>query len=357
MFAAPFSIPSPTPDWKQITIPLGEWLHGTLGFIPADFTLRITTYALAIIVGIIAAALIANYRLTARGAEPWLIVDVSMWAVVLGIVGARFYHVVTHPDDYFGPGKNTWDITQYGSVWAIWDGGGAIFGALIFGAVGVWLGCRMTGLRFWTVADALAPGILVAQAFGRLGNYVNQELFGLPTDLPWGLEIDRPNSAIPVGIPDDTLFHPTFLYEILWNLAGFFLILLVTTRFNKISRRFERANFWQWGKVLGLYLVWYGIGRTWFESIRLDPSETVFGIRSNVWAALGAIVLGLVIIYVQTKRHTGIEPDAYAPGRRPESVEHVHSEDTYSESDDPVNDAAEITDSAATSGSPTSSKA
>lgn len=342
MFAAPLSIPSPSPDWRQLSIPIGEWINAVFPGADVEFTLRITTYAVAIIIGIFVAALIANRRLTARGAEPWLIVDISIWAVVLGIIGARFYHVLTHPDDFFGEGKNTWNLFERGSVWAIWEGGGAIFGALLFGALGVWLGCRFTGLRFWTVADALAPAILVAQAFGRLGNWVNQELFGLPTDLPWGLEIDRPNPAIPVGIPEDALFHPTFLYEILWNLAGFALILFIVSR-NK--------NFWQWGKVLGLYLIWYGLGRTWLESIRLDPSETVLGIRSNVWAALAAIVIGLVIIYVQSRRHTGVEPSAYMPGREPEHGVVVHSEDTYTESDEPGDEAAEITEAAATSGS------
>lgn len=343
MFAAPLSIPSPTPDWKQITIPIGEWLSG-LG-IESDFTLRITTYALVIIVGILAAVLVADHRLTRRGAEPWVIIDVSFFAVLAGIVGARFYHVLTHPNDYFGEGRNTWNPMEPGSVWAIWEGGGAIFGALLFGAVGVWIGCRFTGLRFWAVADAIAPGILLAQAFGRLGNWVNQELFGLPTDLPWGLEITRPNPAIPAGIPDDVLFHPTFLYEILWNLAGFALILFVVSR-NK--------DFWQWGKVLGAYLVWYGAGRFWFESIRLDPSETLLGIRSNVWAALAAVVLGIVIIWVQTRRHPGVEPDVYSEGRRPERAIVVHSEDTYSDSDEPGDGAEPISDTAATSGSPSS---
>ncbi len=345
MFAAPFSIPSPTPDWKQITIPIGEWISALIPGAELDFTLRITTYALAIIVGIFFAVVIANQRLTARGAEPWLVVDVTFFAVILGIVGARFYHVLTHPDDFFGEGKNTWDVTQPGSVWAIWEGGGAIFGALIFGAVGVWIGCRFTGLRFWSVADAMAPGILVAQAFGRLGNWVNQELFGLPTDLPWGLEITRPNPAIPTGIPDDVLFHPTFLYEILWNLAGFALIAFIVAK---------SKDFWQWGKVLGLYLVWYGVGRFWLESIRLDPSETFLGLRSNVWAALGAIALGLVIIYVQTRRHPGVEPDVYLPGRRPEPAVVVHSEDTYTDSDEPGDGAEAIAAPAATSGSTSS---
>lgn len=360
MIAAPLSIPSPPEEWKYL--PLGDWLRAILPFLPADWNLRITTYALVIIVGIFAAVVIANLRLTARGAEPWIIVDVGIWAVVLGIVGARLYHVATHLGDYFGPGNdNPWNPFQPGSIWAIWEGGGAIFGSLIGGAIGVAIGCKLTGLRFWSVADAIAPGLLVAQAFGRLGNWFNQELFGLPTDLPWGLEITRPNSAIPEGLPDDVLFHPTFLYEILWNLAGFALIILVTERITRVAGKlipqFTRKPFWQWGKVLGLYLIWYGVGRTWFESIRLDPSETFLGIRSNVWAALAAIVVGLLIIAVQTRRHPGVEPDVYQRGRRPGGASGVDSEDTYSDSDDdePGDGAAELTEAAATSGSTRSS--
>ena len=355
MFAAPISIPSPSSDWQQIHIPFGEWLHAIIPAVDPTLSLRITSYALVIIVGIFAAVLIANARLTRRGAEPWVIVDVGIWAVVLGIIGARLYHVITHPGDYFGPGKNVWNPFEPGSIWAIWEGGGAIFGALIAGAFGVWIGCRITGLRFWSVADAIAPGLLVAQAFGRLGNWFNQELFGLPTDLPWGLEIDRPNPAIPNGIADDVLFHPTFLYEILWNLAGFVLIILITEHIRRVPGKLlpalESKTWWQWGKVLGLYLIWYGVGRAWFESIRLDPSETFLGIRSNVWTALAAIVLGIVILIVQTRRHTGAEPDVYLPGRRPEASAAVDSEDTYSDSDEPGDDAAEVTEVSATSGS------
>ncbi len=351
MFA---SIPSPSSDWQQLRIPYGEWLHAIFPGVDPELSFRITTYAIVIIIGIIAAVLIVNRRLTRRGAEPWVVVDFGIWAVLLGIVGARLYHVLTHPGDYFGEGKNVWNPFEPGSIWAIWEGGGAIFGALIGGAIGVYIGCRLTGLRFWSVADAIAPALLVAQAFGRLGNWFNQELFGLPTDLPWGLEIDRPNPAIPTGIPHDVLFHPTFLYEIIWNLAGFAIILLVTEKLTRVPGKalpvLERKEFWQWGKVLGLYLVWYGAGRAWLESIRLDPSETFLGVRTNVWAALAAIALGLILIWVQTRRHPGVEPDVYLPGRRPESAAGVDSEDTFTDSDEPGDDAEVDEEASATSG-------
>lgn len=344
----PTSIPSPPDEWRFFE--LGSWIHSWLPAWPEAWTLPIHLYALIILVGILAAVALTNHRLTRRGAEPWIIVDIALWAVVLGIVGARLYHVVTHPDDYFvGFDPASWD--DWYDVIAIWEGGNAIFGALLGGALGVAIGCRLTGLRFWSVADALAPGLLLAQAIGRLGNYMNQELFGLPTDLPWGLEIDRPNPAIPVGLPDDTLFHPTFLYELLWNLAGVALILLVEHRVRRVDGALvvERRAPWQWGKVLGLYLIWYGIGRTWFESIRLDPSETFLGIRSNVWASLAAIVIGLVIIIYQSRNHPGIEPSPYRPGREWSPAPAVDSQETYPESDD-VDAEEHSTPAAATSG-------
>ena len=343
----PLSIPSPPQEWQvPLTIPFG-WLHGVLPFVSETATVEVHTYALCIIVGIFAAVILANRRLTRRGAEPWIVIDVALWAVVFGIIAARFYHVFTHPADYFGPDKNFWEI------FAIWNGGNAIFGSLIGGAVGVWLGCRLTGLRFWAVADAIAPGLLLAQALGRLGNYFNQELFGWPTDLPWGLEIDRPNPAIPNGLGDDVLFHPTFLYELIWNLVGFAVILLVENRLTRVDGRLvvTRRPFWQWGKVLGLYLIWYGAGRSVFETIRLDPSETFLGIRTNVWAAFAAIVLGLVILIVQSRRHPGLEPSIYRPGREWTPDAAVDSEETYSEVDESGDEAVTASEATATSGS------
>jgi prolipoprotein diacylglyceryl transferase len=318
---APLSIPSPDYEWQVFN--LGQWFRD-IGLTWFGFNLNIHAYAICILIGIVAAGILTNYRLTKRGAEPGVVLDIVIWAVPLGIVGARIFHVLTHPDDYFGAGDDPWAVLY------VWEGGIAIFGSLIGGAVGAWIGCWFSGVRFWTFADAVAPALLLAQAFGRFGNWFNHELFGLPTNLPWGLEIESTNAAYPPGLPDGTLFHPTFLYEIIWNLAGVALILFA-----------ERALRLQWGKVLGAYLVWYGLGRTVFESIRIDPSEVLFGLRSNVWAALLAVVVGLVIIVVQSRRHTGLEPSPYRPGREwvaPGTG--VDSPDTYSELDEPGNDAA-----------------
>ncbi|MFT4258766.1 prolipoprotein diacylglyceryl transferase [Microbacterium sp.] len=293
-------------------IALHSTFTGVLASIPsppvAYFDLgpiRIHFYALCIITGIIAAALLTNKRLTRRGAEPWVVIDVAIVAVLLGIIVARVYHVLTHPTFYFGEGSNPWNPFQLGSVWAIWEGGIAIYGALIGGAIGAWLGCKWSGIRFWTFADALAPGLLLAQAVGRIGNWFNHELFGLPTDLPWGLEIESTNAAFPAGLPDGTLFHPTFLYEVLWNGLGVIVLLWLS----------RKATAFQWGRLFAIYLFWYSAGRIVWESIRIDPSEIYFGLRSNVWAAIIGVILSVVIFIVQTRRHPGLEPSPYQPGR------------------------------------------
>lgn len=273
------SIPSPPPEWASFS--LGP--------------LTIHVYALCILAGIAAATIITDRRLRNRGAAPWTVIDVAIWAVPFGIIGARIYHVFTHVGDYFYPGANLWDIV------AIWDGGNALYGSLIGGAVGAYIGCRRTGLRLLSFADALAPGLLVAQAIGRVGNYFNQELFGLPTTLPWGLEILPTAAMFPEGLPAGTLFHPLFLYEILWNLAGVGVILLI-----------ERLAKLGWGRTLAIYLIWYGLGRSWLEAIRIDPtSDAPLGIPANIWASFAVILLGTAILVVQGARHPTPEPSPY----------------------------------------------
>lgn len=359
------SIPSPSPEWQRVSI--GQWLEsiGVLSYVQGSvvgtvvfglalgvvvavvvlagrllsgslarrevwptvlisaliglglsFVVRITgvnlgiqTYALCILAGIVVATLLTGYRLRQRGVDAGYVIDIAFWAVLLGIAAARLFHVVTHPDDYFGPGRDP--LTAF----YVWEGGIAIFGSLIGGAVGIWIGCRMSGLRFSTFVDALAPGLLLAQAFGRLGNWFNHELFGQPTDLPWGLEIEATNPAFPVGLPAETLFHPTFAYEIVWNVLGAALLLWL-----------DRQRDVQWGRLIALYLIWYGLGRSVFETIRLDPSELFLGIRTNVWMAFLAIVIGVIVWIVQTRRHPGLEPSPWVPGREPDPDEGVDSD-------------------------------
>lgn len=315
---SPLSIPSPDYEWQVFE--LGEWLRD-IGLTWFGWNINIHAYALCILAGIVAAMVLTGYRLKQRGADGGLVIDITMWAVPFGIIGGRIFHVLTHPGDYFGPDKDLMKVLY------IWEGGLAIFGALMLGAVGVWIGCRISGLRFWTFADALAPGLLLAQAFGRFGNWFNHELYGLPTDLPWGLEIESTNPAYPIGLPEGTLFHPTFLYEIIWNLLGVAVLLLI-----------ERRWRLQWGRLLGCYLIWYGLGRSFFESIRIDPSEIFFGIRTNVWAALLAVLVGVVIVFVQRRRHPGLEPSPYVEGAQVESEGVVHSENVYTDADFAGND-------------------
>ena len=262
--------------------------------------LRIHFYAMFILAGIILALILTESRLRSRGAESGIALDISLWAIPLGILGGRFFHVVTHPNDYFFAGA---DLL---AVFRIWEGGLAIYGALIFGALGAAIGARAAGIKFTSYLDAVAPGVLLAQGVGRWGNYFNNELFGTPTDLPWGLEISSNNPAYPAGLPEGVLFHPTFLYESIWSLAGVALLLAADRKFNL-----------RWGKMMGLYLVYYSIGRVWIEAIRIDPSEILLGLRVNIWSAIAGVALGLAIILIQSKRHPGLEDSVYKPGRAP----------------------------------------
>ena len=299
------------------SIPSPAWSYFDLG------PLRVHAYALCILVGIVVATFITNRRLVARGAEKWIVLDVILFAIPIGIIGARAYHVLTHPGDYFYSGADPWR-TLY-----IWEGGNAIFGSLLGGAVGAWIGTRFSGLRFWSFADAVAPALLIAQACGRVGNWFNHELYGLPTTLPWGLEVEVSNAAYPIGLPEGTLFHPTFLYEIIWNVIGAGVIILL-----------ERKVMLRWGKAFAVYLIWYGLGRSAFEAIRIDPSETFLGVRTNIWAAWAAVVVGLVIIWWQSRRHPGLEPSVYLPGRSPADRQAANALDSSAETDSTGNEAS-----------------
>jgi prolipoprotein diacylglyceryl transferase len=270
---------------------------------------RIHFYALFILTGIILALLLTESRLKARGVEGGVALDVSFWAIPFGILGGRFFHVITHPNDYFYQGA---DLL---AAFRIWEGGLAIYGALMFGALGAYIGAKKSGIKFTSYLDAVAPGILLAQAIGRWGNYFNNELFGLPTELPWGLQISSSNPAYPAGLPDGVLFHPTFLYESIWSLFGVALLLAADKRFNL-----------RWGRMIGLYFIYYSVGRVWVEAIRIDPSEIVLGLRINIWSAIVGITVGLAIMLISYRRHTGLEVSAYADGREPEAKDEKGSE-------------------------------
>ena len=281
----------------------------------SSFTLGPVTvhfYALFILAGIIVATVVTAGRMRSRGMEAGAAIDIAIWAVPFGIIGGRLFHVFTHASDYFGEGKD------WVSMFKLWEGGLAIYGALIFGAIGAFIGSqvdikfgkkviiRSAGIRFLSFADALVPGLLAAQALGRWGNYFNVELFGEPTDLPWGLEIPYANQAYPIGLPQGILFHPTFLYESLWSLLGIGVLLLLEQRMNL-----------RWGRMFGLYLIWYSTGRFFIEGIRLDPSDVYLGLRTNQWSAILGFLAGLALIVYQNSRHSGQEMTGYLEGRGP----------------------------------------
>lgn len=276
------SIPSP---------PVGVWYIG-------PFPLR--AYALAILAGIAVSLWITDRRYVARGGTPGTVLDIAYWAVPFGIVGGRIYHVVSSPDAYFGPDGDPW------LAFAIWNGGLGIWGAIALGAVGAVIGLRRRGLRAAPYFDAAAPALLVAQAIGRLGNWFNQELFGAPTNLPWGLEIDA--AHLPAGYEAGTLFHPTFLYEMLWNLGAAALLVWLDRRY-----RFHH------GRAFWAYVVLYTAGRLWIEMLRIDPAELVLGLRVNIWVSI-LVLLGALVAFVLVGRRTrGVEEDVYLPGRAPEN--------------------------------------
>lgn len=273
----PYFIPSPS---------TGEW-H--LGPIP------IRAYALCILAGIVVGFLVGRARWKARGGNPETLEAVVIVAVPLGIIGARIYHVITDAQLYFGPGRNWLDI------FAIWNGGLGIWGAVPLGGLGVWLVCRRYGVKFWAVADALAPGIILAQGIGRLGNWFNSELFGRPTEVPWALMIDPVHR--PAGFEQYETFHPTFLYELVWN-VGVFLVLLWA------DRRFRLGH----GKVFALYVVLYTVGRFWIEALRIDTVNTFGDIRLNnftsVFVFVGALIWFIWLLRNRPGRETDVDQTA-----------------------------------------------
>jgi prolipoprotein diacylglyceryl transferase len=281
----PLSIPSPAD---------GVW---DLGPVP------VRGYALSIILGIVLAIWIGERRWVDRGGRSGEISDLAVWAVPFGLVGGRLYHVATDYQLYFGEGENP--VTAL----YVWRGGLGVWGAIAMGALGVVIGARRKGIRLLPVLDAMAPGVLVAQAVGRWGNWFNQELFGRPTDLPWGLEIDLAHR--PVGYLDVETFHPTFLYECLWSLAAFAVVVWA-------DRRFRLGH----GRVVALYVMAYTLGRGWIEMLRIDDVQMadVLGLRLNVWTSLVLFVAAAVYFVVVGRRHPGREERVYDEGREPQET-------------------------------------
>jgi prolipoprotein diacylglyceryl transferase len=282
------SIPSPSQ---------GVWHIGS-------FPIR--AYALCIIAGIVAAVIVADRRMVVRGERHGVTTDIAVWAVPFGLVGARLYHLATNPELYWGAhGQGTV------AAFKIWDGGLGIWGGVLFGALGAYIGCRRHGVNFAMFADCLAPGLPLAQGIGRWGNYFNQELFGRPTHLPWALRIDpahRPPSTATVNYAHIALYQPTFLYESLWDVAIAVAVIL-------LDRRYGFSK----GRAFALYVALYTLGRFWIESLRIDDAHRFLGLRLNDWTSIIVFVAAVAYFALRRPRPGDGDPDD-ANGDRSVSV-------------------------------------
>lgn len=273
----PTSIPSPTAGvWHLAGVPL-------------------RAYALCILLGIVVAIWLTDRRLRARGADSGAATDISVYAVIAGIIGGRLYHVVTTPQPYFGEGGNPLAALR------IWEGGLGIWGAIALGALGAWLGARRHRVGFLDFADAAAPGVALAQGIGRFGNWFNNELYGRPTDLPWGLTIHEWDASTGRAVLDAAgepvvkgVFHPTFLYE-----AIFVVLLAIALLVTDAKRDLRR------GQLFGLYVAGYPVGRIVIEFMRSDEANHILGLRVNVWTSILVFLLGLWIVWWCGRRPRG----------------------------------------------------
>lgn len=270
----------------------------TLAYIPSptisQFSIGPVTihiYALCILMGIVLAVWITTTRWKKLGGNFDQVLDITLVSVPAGIIGARLYHIITTPERFFGPDGD------WAEMFRIWNGGLGIWGGVLFGALAAWAWCRHKHYPMALLADAIAPGLLVAQAVGRLGNWFNQELYGAPTTLPWGLKLNMEGTAIGhseqcydgATCPSGTLFHPMFLYEMIWNLIGAAIIAYIGSKAMKKLKA---------GSLFAVYIMWYTLGRTWIESLRIDYAHEFLGVRINVWVSMAVFVLGAVSFIV-----------------------------------------------------------
>ncbi len=262
-----------------------------LGSIPSPHTgvvhlgpLQLHMYGLTLLVAILACIGLTGRRWVARGGEWDLVTRVAVWGVAFGVVGARLYHDVTSWNEVPSP--------KWQGIFEVWRGGLGIWGGILFGALAGALVLRRNGVKVAPFLDVAAPGLLLAQGIGRIGNWWNQELYGKPTSLPWGLRID------PAHLPTDpryigyTTFHPTFLYELLWDVAGVLLLLWLDRRF-----RIRPPG------LFALYVVWYCFGRFFEELLRIDPAHHFAGLRLNAWVSIVCFV-GAAVFFVWNQRRS-----------------------------------------------------
>jgi prolipoprotein diacylglyceryl transferase len=246
------------------------------------FPLR--AYALCIIAGILVGVVVGDRRLVARGGPKGGIAEIATWAVPAGLIGARLYHVITNPELYWGAhGQGTVAALE------IWHGGLGIWGAVAGGAVGAWIASRRRGLNLAVVADALAPALPLSQAIGRWGNYFNQELYGRRTSLPWGVEIDPAHQPPGTVSSGPLTYHPTFLYESIWDVGVALLVIWADRRF-RLTR----------GRAFALYVAAYTAGRFWIESLRVDEAHKFLGLRLNDWVSI--VLFAAAVAYLVLRR-------------------------------------------------------
>jgi prolipoprotein diacylglyceryl transferase len=276
----PAEIPSPTE---------GVW---RLGPIP------IRGYAMAILAGIVVAVWLTQRRLAAQGERPGVALDISAWAVPFGILGGRIYHVITTPQPYFGENGRPLDAFK------IWEGGLGIWGAIALGALGAWIGCRQSGVSFLRFIDAAAPGVAIAQAMGRVGNWFNNEIYGKPTDVPWKLKVYEWDTTLGRAVVDANgdpvvkgYFHPTFLYEALWCLALAAVLIWIGHRWTLRP-----------GQTFAAYVMGYPIGRIVIENMRTDAANHILGQRVNTWVSILVFLLGLWLWWKLGRRPLPPEP-------------------------------------------------
>jgi phosphatidylglycerol---prolipoprotein diacylglyceryl transferase len=268
--------------------------------IPLPFfntSFHIYFYGILIMLGVVAAAFLGQAEAKRRGINPDIIWDALFWVVLAGIVGARVWHIFTPPPSMVEQGITTqWYLTHPLDMINIRNGGLGIPGAIIGGALALWLYCRSKKISFLTITDTVIPGVALAQAIGRWGNFFNQELYGKPTNLPWKLYID-PAHRVP-GFQNNDYFHPLFLYESLWNLLNMAILIWMSRRL---------ANWLKPGDLFYIYMIMYSIGRFSLEFLRLDASQ-VGGINFNqTFVIFVAVAAGLMLFLNHRRRRTIVQ--------------------------------------------------
>jgi prolipoprotein diacylglyceryl transferase len=285
-------------------------------------------YAFCIIIGVFVAVWLGNRRWVARGGRAGTVADIAVWAVPFGLVGGRLYHVITDYELYFSEGRDWVDAFK------VWEGGLGIWGAIALGAVGAWIGARRRGVPLPAYADAIAPGIALAQAIGRWGNWFNQELYGRATDVPWALKITSDTDGRVPGT-----YHPTFLYESLWCIGVALLVIWA-------DRKFKLGH----GRAFALYVASYCVGRFWIEYMRVDDAHHILGLRLNCWTALVVFVLAVIYMVVSAKKRPGRE-EVVEPGASDDSADEGDGD-----GDSAVEDDVDLTKSSAKSSTKSEAK-